>query len=90
MNRFYPALLTPDVCISANASHGHRFSHQVTALIPIATVIYCLPVWMLTYMTTGHRSTLHVLTYLGNLCARAFLHICHYLATYMCVVGSHY
>jgi hypothetical protein len=43
-------------------------------LIPIATVGYCLPVWMLTYsyMTTGHRSTLHMLTYLGNMCARAF------------------
>ena len=33
MNRFYPALLTPDVCINANVSHGHRVSHQVTAPI---------------------------------------------------------
>jgi hypothetical protein len=34
MNWFYPALLTPDVCINANnASHGHRLSHQVTAPI---------------------------------------------------------
>jgi hypothetical protein len=34
MNWFYPALLTPDICINANnASHGHRLSHQVTAPI---------------------------------------------------------
>ena len=77
--RFYSALLTPDVCINANASCGHRISHQGTAPIPIATVGYCLPVWQ---VYTPYAN----ITYMPEL----FLHLCGCLATYMCMVGSHY
>ena len=79
--KFYPALLTPDVCINANASHGHRISHQGTAPIPIATVGYCLPRFLY------ERSTLHMLTFITYV-PELFLHLCGCLATYLYVYGG--
>ena len=66
--RFYPALLTPDVCINANASRGHRISHQVTPPIPIAMYSRLLPSCMEANLHDDRAQvTLRVLTYLQYL-----------------------